>query len=105
MTGQLTNEEMRVRGSIGFFLFTPVGCNERLLTERGFEVREARDVTDGMATVSKRWRDAREELRGALVELEGAERFEGVQRFLRVAHTLASERRLSRVMYLAVRSG
>jgi SAM-dependent methyltransferase len=105
VTGQLTGEEMRARSSIGFFLFTPVGCNERLLGESGFLVREVRDVTEGMASISRRWRDAREELREALVNLEGAEGFEGVQRFLTVAHTLASERRLSRFMYLALRPG
>ena len=33
----------------------------------------------------------------------GEEGFEGVQRFLTVAHTLANERRLSRFMYLALR--
>jgi SAM-dependent methyltransferase len=103
VTGQLTNEEMRVRSSIGYFLFTPVGCNERLLAESGFEIREVRDVTEGMASISGRWRDARDELRPALVALEGEEGFEGVQRFLTVAHTLASERRLSRFMYLALR--
>jgi SAM-dependent methyltransferase len=103
VTGQLTNEEMRVRSSIGYFLFTPIGCNERLLAESGLEVREVRDVTEGMASISGRWRDAREELRPALVALEGEEGFEGVQRFLTVAHTLASERRLSRFMYLALR--
>jgi SAM-dependent methyltransferase len=103
VTGQLTNEEMRVRSSIGYFLFTPVGSNERLLAESGFEVLEVRDVTEGMASISGRWRDAREELRPALVALEGEEGFEGVQRFLTVAHTLASERRLSRFMYLALR--
>ncbi|HEU4524942.1 MAG TPA: class I SAM-dependent methyltransferase [Gemmatimonadales bacterium] len=103
VTGQLSGEEMRIRSSIGFFLFTPVGCNERLLASSGFVVREVRDVTAGMAAISKRWRDAREGLRAALVELEGAEGFEGVQRFLTVAHTLASEARLSRVMYLAAR--
>ena len=103
VTGQLTNEEMRARSSIGFFLFTPLGCNERLLAESGFLVREVRDVTEGVASISKRWRDARQELRPALVELEGADGYEGVQRFLTVAHTLSSERRLSRFMYLAVR--
>jgi hypothetical protein len=62
-----------------------------------------RDVTEATASVSARWRDAREELRSALVELEGAEAFEGVQRFLAAVHLLASERRLSRFMYLATR--
>jgi ubiquinone/menaquinone biosynthesis C-methylase UbiE len=103
VTGPVTNEELQARSSIGFFLFLPAGCNERLLAESGFEVLEVRDVTEGMASISGRWRDAREELRPGLVALEGEEGFEGVQRFLTVAHTLASERRLSRFMYLALR--
>jgi SAM-dependent methyltransferase len=101
VTGQLTGEEIRVRSSVGYFLFTPLGWNERLLEEIGFVTREVRDVTAGVATISERWRHAREERRGALEALEGMETFEGVQRFLQVAHTLASERRLSRYMYLA----
>jgi SAM-dependent methyltransferase len=103
VTGPVTNEELQARSSIGFFLFIPAGCNERLLAESGFAVREVRDVTEATASVSARWRDAREELRSALVELEGAEAFEGVQRFLAAVHLLASERRLSRFMYLATR--
>ena len=103
VTGQLTNEEIRARSSIGFFLYTPSGCNERLLAEAGFEVREVRDVTEAVAAVSRRWRDARADLRDALVALEGPETFDGVQRFLGTVHTLAGERRLSRFMYLATR--
>jgi SAM-dependent methyltransferase len=103
VTGQLTNEEIRVRSSIGFFLFTPPGHNERLLTESGFVVREVRDVTAAVASVSGKWRDARRTRRDALVDLEGAEAFEGLQRFLDAVHVLASERRLSRYMYLASR--
>jgi SAM-dependent methyltransferase len=101
VTGQLTNEEIRARSSIGFFLFTPVGCNERLLAQSGFVVREVRDVTEAVAAISGKWRDARREWRDALVKLEGEEGFEGVQRFLEAVHTLASEQRLSRYMYLA----
>ena len=103
VTGQLTNEEIRARSSIGFFLVTPVGCNERLLAQSGFVVREVRDVTEAVASVSQRWRAARQERRAALVNLENEEVFEGLQRFLEVVHTLASERRLSRYMYLASR--
>jgi SAM-dependent methyltransferase len=102
VTGQVTNEEIRARAAIGFFLFTPVGCNERLLAESGFLVNEVRDVTEAVASVSRRWRDAREEQRAALLKLEGDEGFDSVQRFLDAVHTLASERRLSRFMYLAV---
>ena len=103
VTGQLTHEEIRTRSSVGFFLFTPAGCNERFLAESGFITREVRDVTEAVTTVSGRWRDARADWHDALRELEGGEVFEGVQRFLEVAHTLAGERRLSRFMYLASR--
>jgi SAM-dependent methyltransferase len=103
VTGQLTNEEIAARSSIGFFLFTPAGGNERLLAESGFAVREVRDVTEAVASVSGRWREAREERRAALVALEGEAAFEGVQQFLDAVHALASERRLSRYMYLATK--
>lgn len=105
VTGQLTNDEIRARSSIGFFLFTPAGCNERLLAQSGFVVREVRDVTEAVASVSKKWRDARAKRRDALVDLEGEPGFEGLQRFLDSVHKLASEGRLSRYMYLASRTG
>lgn len=104
VTGQLSNEEIRVRSSIGFFLFTPLGCNERLLEEAGFEVLQVRDVTDAVVSVSGTWRDARAKRKDELAALEGDEAFEGfegLQRFLSAVHALANERRLSRYMYLA----
>jgi SAM-dependent methyltransferase len=101
VTGQLSNEEMRVRSAIGFFLFTPLGHNEHLLAEAGFVVREVQDVTAATASISEKWRDARARRREALTRVEGAEDFENLQRFLATAHTLAGERRLSRFMYLA----
>lgn len=103
VTGELTNEEIRARSSIGFFLFVPAGYNERLLTEAGFGVREVRDVTDAVASVSGRWREAREKRRSALVPLEGEEAFTSVQHFLDAVHRLSAERRLSRFMYLATK--
>jgi SAM-dependent methyltransferase len=105
VTGQLSNEEMRARSSIGYFLFTPAGHNERLLEQAGFAVREVQDVTDAVVSVARKWRDARTERRERLVALEGAETFEGLQRFLDAVYTLASERRLSRFMYLADSAG
>lgn len=103
VTGQLSNEEIRIRSSIGFFLFTPLGHNERLLQQAGFAVHEVRDSTDAVAAVSERWRSARERRRAALVALEGDEKFGGLQRFLEAVHTLAGERRLSRYLYVAAR--
>ena len=104
VTGQLTSAEIRARSSIGFYLFTPVGCNEQFLAASGFVVQEVRDVTAAVASVSGKWRAARGERRDALVKLEGEEGFEGLQRFLEAVHTLSSERRLSRYMYLASKS-
>lgn len=101
VTGQLTKEEIAARSSIGYFLFTPLGCNERFLGEAGFMLRETRDVTEAVASVSSKWRRAREARRDALVKLEGEEGFAGLQRFLDAVCTLSSERRLSRFMYLA----
>ena len=103
VTGQLSNEEIRTRSSIGFFLFTPVGENERLLTEAGFGVKDVRDVTEAVASIAGAWRDARARRRDALVALEGQNDFDSVQRFLDVAHRLAGERRLSRFLYLATK--
>jgi ubiquinone/menaquinone biosynthesis C-methylase UbiE len=103
VTGELSNEEMQTRSSIGFFLFTPPGHNERLLQQTGFTVLEVRDATHAVASVSGKWRAARARRCEQLVALEGDERFEGLQRFLDAVHTLASERRLSRYVYLASR--
>ena len=101
VTGPVTNEEIRVRSSIGFFLFLPPGCNERLLEEAGFVVQETRDVSAAAASISQKWRDARARRREALVRAEGEEDFENLQRFLDAVHTLTGERRLSRYMFLA----
>jgi SAM-dependent methyltransferase len=101
VTGQLSNEEIRIRSSIGFFLFTPTGINEQLLEQVGFTVRAIRDVTDAVVSISSRWRDARALRREKLAAVEGDEGFEAVQRFLNAVYVLSSERRLSRYAYLA----
>jgi SAM-dependent methyltransferase len=104
ISGPVTSDEIRVRSSIGFYLFLPAGCNERLLEHAGFVVEPPRDVTDAEATVSARWRDARARRRDALAAVEGQEGFDGLQRFLDAVCTLSSERRLSRFAYLAYKS-
>ncbi len=103
VTGQLSADEVRERSSIGYFVFTPVGCNERLLAAAGFATEAVRDVTDAVAAVAARWHDARLAHRAELMTQEGADAFQGVQRFLEVARSLAAEHRLSRFMYLASR--
>ena len=101
VTGPVTHEEIRIRSSIGFYLYVPAGCNDRLLEHAGFVVEEVRDVTDAEASVSARWKDARARRRHALIATEGAEGFDGLQRFLDAVCTLSRERRLSRFAYLA----
>lgn len=56
---------------------------------------------DAMCEVARRWHDARERQRTALVAREGEVNFAGLQRFLLCVHTLSVERRLSRLAYLA----
>lgn len=101
VTGVVSNEEMATRSSIGFYLFVPPGANERMLREAGFRVLAVQDVTANEAQVASRWHDARARHRDALLAREGEANFEGLQRFLRCAHALSAEGRLSRHAYLA----
>lgn len=104
VTGPLTNEEIAVRSSVGFFLFVPVGADDRFLEEAGFEVTEAVDRTENMALLAERWRSSREARSRELRRIEGDATFEGQQRFFEVAARLAAERRLSRFAFHAVRT-
>lgn len=101
VTGLVSNEELAARSSIGFFLFAPAGVNEELIAQAGFDLDRREDVTENAALVSQRWHAARAEDRPALVEIEGEERFENLQQFFSTVHRLTSERRLSRIAYLA----
>lgn len=103
VTGLLTSEEIALRASIGFFVFSLLGENERLVREAGFELVACADSTENVVAVTRRWRDARARHRSELLGDEGEVTFEGLQRFLSVAHTLARERRLSRYTLLARR--
>ena len=97
----LSNEEIAIRSSIDYFLFTPPGEDERLIQEAGFALVHALDTTEQVAAIAKRYYDARARRRDDLLTLEGEAEFEKVQRFLAVAHTLTNERRLSRFAFLA----
>jgi ubiquinone/menaquinone biosynthesis C-methylase UbiE len=101
VTGSLSNQEISIRSSIGFFLFMPPEENERMLEKCGFEILRVEDVTQNTAEVSLRWHAAREKRERLLVQVEGQEIYKGLQSFLEIVHRLASERRLSRFAYLA----
>ena len=97
--GVISNGEIETRSSVGMYFFSPPGVNEQLIEESGLKLLEARDTTENSALLSKRWHDAREKRRDAVIACEGKENFLGVQRFLECVHTLTSERRLLRFLY------
>ena len=99
--GLIGAEELATRASIGPYFFSPPGENERLLSAAGFTILSVTDTSDEAAGIALRWHEARLRRREALTALEGSERFEGLQRFLACVHTLTSERRLLRHLYLA----
>jgi ubiquinone/menaquinone biosynthesis C-methylase UbiE len=101
VTGILSNEEIRVRSSIGYYLFTPKGENEHLLETTGFQIMMVEDVTGQVEQVSKLWYDARQLRKEWLLKFEELNQFEALQNFLDVVHVLATEKRLSRFAYLA----
>ncbi len=101
VTGILTSEEIAIRSSIGFFLYTPDGLDARLIESGDFTLLRHEDVTENVAAVARRWYEARQRRRNAVIQIEGSETFEGQQRFFEVAHRLATERRLSRYVFLA----
>lgn len=103
ITGPMTNEEIAVRSSIGFFLFVPPSIDETLLADAGFDVIAKEDRTDNMARMARAWRAAREAHADDLRRIEGNESFEGQQRFFDVAARLAEECRLSRFAFSARR--
>ena len=100
ITGPVTNDELALRSLVGLFLFVPPGVNEQLIANAGFKLVQKEDVSENAALVSGRWRDARQRHKDALVQMEGEERFEGLQKFFGAVHSLTSERRLSRIVYV-----
>jgi len=101
--GVVSHEEIATRSSIGVYLFSPPDENERLAESVGFRLLEVKDTTENAALIAKRWHDAREKWRDALIAAEGAANFEGLQRFLACVHQLTHERRLLRRVYVAMR--
>lgn len=99
--GMVSHEEIAIRSSIGYYFFTPPGENERLIKEAGLRLLGAMDTSAEAAVIAKRWHQARENRKDAVVTVEGESNYEGLQRFLSTVHTLTSERRLLRKAYVA----
>jgi len=101
ITGAVTNEELAARSSIGFFIFMPLDWTEKYVQEAGLKLLRREDVTENIELTSARWHESRARHREALIQIEGEERFEGLQKFAGTVHALSSGRRLSRFVFLA----
>jgi hypothetical protein len=99
--GAVSHQEIATRSSIGYYIFTPPGYNERLIQDAGFHLLTATDTTRNAAAIAQRWHDARDQHREALIAIEGTTNFEGLQQFLACVATLCRERRLLRYLYTA----
>ena len=99
--GMVSHEEIATRSSIGFYVYSPPGENERLIAQAGFCQIRVTDTTDGAARIAQRWHYARETRKEELAAAEGDINFEGLQRFLSCVRRLTSERRLLRYLYIA----
>lgn len=100
ITGPVSNEELAARSNIGFFLFVPLEVTTNLIKEAGFQLIRCENVTKNIELTSGRWHGSRQKHREDLIQIEGEERFEGLQKFLSTVHALTSERRLSRFVFL-----
>jgi SAM-dependent methyltransferase len=97
----ISHNEIATRSSIGFYLFSPPGENERLILGAGFSDLEVVDTTENAARIAARWHQARQNYKDRLVAAEGISEWEGLQRFLACVHSLTEERRLLRLLYQA----
>ena len=101
VSGPLTDTEIAVRSSAGFYLLVPPGYDEQMVVQSGLRLLAAEDRTRNMAEIAGRRRAAREKRALALRGIEGEQGYETQQEFLRVASVLAAESRLSRFLFVA----
>jgi len=99
--GVISHDEIAARSSIGYYLFSPPGENERLLLAAGFTGLEVVDTTEHAALIAARWHQARETYKERLLAVEGEPTWAGLQRFLSCVRVLTEERRLLRLLYQA----
>jgi len=103
LTGPLTNEEVATRSWAGFYLFVPLGYDERIISQFGLQLLACENVTANMARVAEARHAARASRSAVLREIEGDEAYDGQQEFLAVAARVAGEGRLSRFVYISTK--
>lgn len=103
--GTISHQEIATRSSIGYYIFSPPGENERIVKQQGFHLVSVTDTSEVAASIAKRWLDARQKRTDDLMAIEGRVTFEGLQQFLSTVHALTSEARLRRYVYVAQKPG
>ncbi|MGA8440590.1 MAG: class I SAM-dependent methyltransferase [Candidatus Sulfotelmatobacter sp.] len=101
VTGALTNAEISVRSSAGFYLFVPPGYDERVIAQCGLRLLACEDVTANVPKVAEAKGVARASRSTALREIEGGQTYENEQQFFAVCARVAREGRLSRFVYVS----
>jgi 2-polyprenyl-3-methyl-5-hydroxy-6-metoxy-1,4-benzoquinol methylase len=105
VTGPLTNAEIAIRSSAGYYLLVPQGYDEQVLALCGLRLVATENFTRNMADIAERRMQARELRAEALREVEGAQAYEAQQEYLTVAARVAKEGRLSRFLFVAEKLG
>jgi len=101
VTGPLTNAEIALRGSAGYYLFVPREYDEDIMAQCGLRLVVSENVTRNMAEIAERRKAARASRASSLRKIEGDQAYEQQQEFLAVAARTAREGRLSRFVYVA----
>jgi len=104
VTGPLTNTEIAVRSSAGFYQFVPHGYDERIVVQCGLKLFVSENVTGNMAEVAEQRWAAHASQSTALREIEGDQAYDTQQEFLATAALIANEGRLSRFVYVFEKS-
>jgi SAM-dependent methyltransferase len=100
VTGALTNTEISVRSSSGFYLFVPPGYDESIIAQFNLRLVISEDRTQNLAEIAERRQIARASRSSALQTIEGGAAYQQHQEFLSVAARVAKESRLSRFVYV-----
>jgi SAM-dependent methyltransferase len=101
LTGAVSQDELAIRASLGFYLVVPPGHNETAIAAAGLTLLRSEDHTAAAAEIAGRWHDARARRRDRLEAEEGTAFFAQRQRFLATTAELAGSGRLSRLLYAA----
>src|SRR5271165_4301315 len=65
--GMISQEEIATRSRSEFYLFSPLGENERLIQQAGFTDLSVLDTTEHAARTAARWHQARQKYKERLI--------------------------------------